>query len=62
MNKPNKHMHDIRPYELGGKRGKQCMTECDQTHKKVGSADCEKNCRSFSAHDIENQRVICWKL
>jgi len=62
MLKHNKDTQNIRVYELGGDNGMQCITECDQTRKKVGSADCEKNCRSFSAHDIDNQFVICWKL
>jgi len=39
-----------------------CMTVCDQTRKRVGSADCEKNCQFFASIDYENQEVLCWKL
>ena len=58
----NEHQHVIRKYKKGGSKGFHLLTECEQTHKKVGSADCEKNCRSFAGIDSEKQQVLCWKL
>ena len=53
---------EIRNYKKGGKAGKLSIkTICDKTFKKVGSADCEKNCIYFAGIDRDNKIVRCWK-
>jgi len=55
------HTYDIRPYELGGSKGFQCMTVCDFRGKKVGSADCQRNCQKYAGRDDSEKKIFCWK-
>jgi len=57
----NKHQHVIRCYDKGGIKGFNLLSTCDKTGKKIGSADCEKNCSSFAGSDHVKQEVLCWK-
>jgi hypothetical protein len=46
-------------YRVYEKEGFKCITVCDKTKIKVGSAQCEKYCVYFLAHDCDLQEVTC---
>lgn len=41
-------------------KGRVIITICDQTDKRVGSGDCERNCTLFRSIDHAKQIVYCY--